>query len=78
MTEATREVLEAVKALPPEERQDLIESLFYDQEQPPVQISDAWMEEIRRRTEAIENGAEPLHDWDEACERVEREILGDG
>jgi putative addiction module component (TIGR02574 family) len=63
MTRA-QELLEQVKALPPEEREefDLLYSYGPDED---FELSDEWKAEIARRVEEIENGTAKTRTWDE-------------
>ncbi len=62
MTSAARDILQAALALPPEEREQLVEVLSGSLE--PVSLSPQWREEIDRRLQRIERGDAQFHDAD--------------
>ena len=61
-------------ALPPEEREQLAASLRDSlPEDDDAPLSEAWIAEIKRRIEAVENGAETF-DADEVIAEIKQEI----
>jgi hypothetical protein len=63
MTRA-EELLEQVKALPPDER-DAFDVLFACQQSQDFELSDEWNAEIARRVKSIQDGSARLRSWDE-------------
>lgn len=65
---AARKILDEALALPPEEREALVDALNESLE--ATGISTEWKDEIRRRIEAIERGEASLVPWDEVRARL--------
>lgn len=67
------EILPAALALPTKERaklaRDLLESLHQSDD---PDIDAAWLHEIERRANEVENGSAQLVDWDVAREQIKR------
>jgi len=65
---AARKILDEALALPPEEREALVDALSESLE--PIEMSTEWKDEIRRRIEAIERGESKLVSWSEVRSRL--------
>jgi len=67
VTSTAKKILDEALALPEDERRRLADHLL---ESVPRESSDdiarAWDEEVRRRTQAIENGEAEAIDWEQA------------
>lgn len=70
---AYHDVLDSARGLPPEERVQLMVELW-DSVSPEdwPQPSDAWMEEVQRRSKLIDEGRMSTAPWSEVKERVRR------
>jgi hypothetical protein len=74
MTSAAKKILEHALGLPEEERRRVGEALLDSVPQgTPDQIQQAWVEEARRRAEAVETGEESL-DLDEALAELRADL----
>ena len=71
MGSATEQLLQAVLALPEEERQELTEALLEAQDEAgETPFDPAWLPEIQRRSAEIDAGAAQLTPWPMVRERV--------
>lgn len=75
MSEAIETVFQAAMALPPDERIELVEALIaecdHELERP---FADAWLAEIKRRSDEIDAGAVQLTPWPEVKARVRKRL----
>ncbi len=78
MTEAARDLLSRVLALPLNERARMAAELLasLDDEVPPQEVEAAWASEIQRRVAAARAGELESTDWRTVLDRVEKDVLG--
>jgi putative addiction module component (TIGR02574 family) len=75
MISSTQEILEAIRALPAEQRNELLEILLSEDAPPEVFVSDEeFARELDRRQQEMEDGTDPGMSLDEFVRRS-RQIL---
>jgi putative addiction module component (TIGR02574 family) len=72
----TQEIVEHIRALPPEERADLVDQLIVECSSVTFDpsVSDEWTAEIRRRVDAIRSGKVTCRPVDEVCNEIEQTL----
>jgi len=77
MTKATETVLAEALRLDVKARAELATELLASLDGPAdPDATTAWATEIEDRLRILDSGAEPLESWDDAKQRISREILG--
>ena len=66
------EILPAALALSAKERAKLAREILQSLQDPDVDAEAAWVEEIDRRAQQVEDGTAQLVDWDVAREQIAR------
>lgn len=70
-------LLSEVLSLPQHERAELAARLLESLDSgPEADIDAAWVEEIERRCEASDRGANVSSDWNDVRRRIERDLFG--
>ena len=75
MNKAVETVFQSAMALPPDERDELVESLIAECHASLRRpFAEEWMVEVRRRSAEIDAGADVLSPWAEAKERARKRL----
>lgn len=61
MTSSLKQIEDQARALKPEDRAKLVESLLESLHMPVSEVEAAWAEEIERRVDAFDRGEMPGH-----------------
>jgi len=77
MSTAIEQLFQTIRALPAEERLELLDALLVaERETGPLPFDPSWLPEIQRRSAEIDAGTVKLSTWDEVRERVRRRLQG--
>ena len=77
MSAATEQLFQTIRALPAEERLELLDALLVaERENGSLPLDPSWLPEVQRRSAEIDAGAVTLSTWDEVRERVRRRLQG--
>ena len=68
------EILPAALALSAKERAKLAREILESLQNPDTDADAAWIEEIDRRAQQVENGTAPLVDWEVARDRIAQRL----
>ncbi|MEY4580849.1 MAG: hypothetical protein RL701_5552 [Pseudomonadota bacterium] len=68
------EILPAALALPAKERAKLAREILQSLEASDPSAEAAWLDEIERRAEQVEDGTAQLVDWDVARDQIARAL----
>ena len=77
MSPATEQLLASALALSESERLELAGALLAASDPPPLEpVGDAWVDELRRRSDQIDAGDAALSPWSEVKRRVRDRVEG--
>lgn len=74
MTEGAKQILDAALALPPSEREELVDALSRSLD--PHRLSPEWEAEIARRVAKLESGDAVVHDARAVLDRLKSKYPG--
>lgn len=72
----TQDIVEHIRALPPEERADLLDQLVAECTSVTFDrsVSDEWTAEIRRRVDDVRSGRVTCRPVEEVCDEIEEAL----
>lgn len=77
MTPATEQLLQSALALPEDERLQLVEALIAECDRGLARpFDDAWLAEVRRRSDEVDAGTAALTPWPEVKRRARERLEG--